>query len=35
MRDLAEAVIMADELNRKEGDVAMPGLPREFSEELM
>jgi GAF domain-containing protein len=35
MRDLAEAVIMADELNRKEGDVAMPGLPREYSDELM
>jgi GAF domain-containing protein len=33
MRDLAEAVIMADELNRKEGD--KPIVQREYKEELM
>jgi uroporphyrinogen-III synthase len=31
MRDLAEAVIMADELNRKEGDKGIPEQ-REYNE---
>ena len=34
MRDLAEAVIMADELNRKDSDTPAP-LLREYKEELM
>lgn len=34
MRDLAEAVIMADELNRKDSDAPTP-VQREYKEELM
>jgi uroporphyrinogen-III synthase len=34
MRDLAEAVIMADELNRKEGDKPVPAR-RDYKDDLM
>jgi uroporphyrinogen-III synthase len=34
MRDLAEAVIMADDLNRKDTDKPVP-VQREYKEELM